>query len=286
MPLHTSEKPNDIWAVDFKGQFRTSDRRYCYPLTVTDHFSRFVLSCDALESTKGEPARCALRMVFKEYGMPARMRSDNGAPFASTGLAGLSRLSVWLMRLGIELERIAPGHPEQNGRHERMHRDLKAEATKPPGKNLLHQQERFDEFRATFNEIRPHEALGMRKPAEVYTPSTRRYADPEDDIAYPLHHYVARVQTNGDIYLPTSGAPRVYVSEALAHAQVGLRHLGDATWLLSFMHLDLGYLDEASRKFLPLPAASLDLDDKHADRDDRLVPNDRPHDDNPDGSAA
>lgn len=255
-PLRESQKPNDIWAMDFKGQFRLADRRLCYPLTVTDHFSRLLLGCDALESTKTEPVVCALRLLFKEFGVPESIRSDNGAPFASTGLGGLSRLSVWLMRVGVHLERIEPGHPEQNGRHERMHRDLKAEATMPPGKNLLHQQERFDEFRSTYNTVRPHEALGMRRPQDVYVPSARAFVEPDGGLEYPLHHHAVRVFTRGEIFLPIRGRPRVHVGEAFIDQELGLRHVGAGTWLVSFMDIDLGYVDEETRKILPITSGA------------------------------
>lgn len=252
-PLRNSQKPNDIWAMDFKGQFRLGDRHLCYPLTVTDHFSRLLLGCDALESTKTEPVRIALRLLFKEFGVPDCIRSDNGAPFASTGLGGFSKLSVWLMRVGVQLERIEPGHPEQNGRHERMHRDLKAEATTPPGKNILHQQERFDEFRATYNDVRPHEVLDMRRPSDIYVPASRRFVEPEGPLAYPLHHHAVRVYTRGEIFLPIRGRPRVHVGEAFVDQELGLRHVGDGTWLISFLDFDLGYVDEETRKVLPPP---------------------------------
>ena len=168
--------PNDLWCVDFKGEFKLGSGRYCYPLTVTDHASRFLLLCEALESTREGPAIAAFGRLFRERGLPGAIRSDNGVPFASpNGLFGLSKLSVWWLRLGVEIERIKPGHPQQNGRHERMHLTLKKEATRPPGMNSLQQQARFDAFIKEFNDERPHQALDMQRPADVYRPSAKPY---------------------------------------------------------------------------------------------------------------
>ena len=186
-PLSAGAQPNDLWCVDFKGEFQLGNGRYCYPLTVTDHASRFLLLCEAMDTTKEQPAITAFERLFRERGLPQAIRSDNGVPFASpNGLFSLSKLSVWWLRLGIDIERIKPGHPEQNGRHERMHLTLKKETTRPPGMNSLQQQARFDEFITEFNTERPHEALGMKCPAEVYSASTRPY-DGLPELSYPLH---------------------------------------------------------------------------------------------------
>ena len=175
-PLSQAVAPNALWCADFKGEFKLGNRRYCYPLTVTDQASRMILMCEALESTKEQPVIEAFLRLFRERGLPAAIRSDNGLPFASpNGLYNLSKLSVWWLRLSIALERIKPGNPQQNGRHERMHRTLKAETTRPPGMNTLQQQARFDAFLREFNEERPHEAIGMQVPAQRYTPSARTY---------------------------------------------------------------------------------------------------------------
>src|SRR5262249_8360179 len=183
--LSSGAAPNDVWCADFKGEFKLGNGRYCYPLTVTDHASRFVLLCEALESTREDTAITAFEQLFLERGLPAAMRSDNGVPFASpNALFNLSKLSVWWLRLGIAIERIRPGHPQQNGRHERMHLTLKTETTRPPGFNSLQQQARFDAFRQEFNAERPHEALAMKCPAEVYSASTRPY-DGLTEFAYP-----------------------------------------------------------------------------------------------------
>jgi len=177
-PLSEGAAPNELWCADFKGEFKLGNGRYCYPLTITDHASRYLLMCEALESVREELACTAFQRLFAERGLPAAIRTDNGVPFASpNGLYGLSRLSVWWLRLGIAIERIKPGNPQQNGRHERMHLTLKKEATRPPGMNSLQQQARFDDFLDEFNQERPHQALQMQRPADVYVPSARPIRD-------------------------------------------------------------------------------------------------------------
>ena len=186
-PLSSGIAPNELWCADFKGEFKLGNGQYCYPLTVTDHASRYLLLCEALESTREDPAIVAFEQLFRERGLPRAIRSDNGVPFASpNALFNLSKLSVWWLRLGIAIERIQPGHPQQNGRHERMHLTLKKEATRPPGMNTLQQQARFDAFAQEFNTERPHEGLNMATPAEAYRPSSVPYGGlPE--LSYPLH---------------------------------------------------------------------------------------------------
>lgn len=198
-PLSQGSAPNDLWCADFKGEFRLGNRQYCYPLTVTDHASRFLLLCEALESVREDTAFTAFERLFQDCGLPTAIRSDNGVPFASpNGLFNLSKLSVWWLRLGIAIERIKPGNPQQNGRHERMHLTLKKEATRPAGMNSLQQQARFDDFVQGFNAERPHEALAMKCPAEVYTPSLRTYQGlPE--LTYPFHDRDILVTTCGRI---------------------------------------------------------------------------------------
>lgn len=191
--------PNDLWGADFKGQFRTRDGLYCYPFTVSDLFSRFIISCDGQLSTATEPVQAAFERAFREYGLPLAIRTDNGSPFGSTGIARLTRLSVWFLKLGIRRDLIQPGRPDQNGCHERMHRTLKSEATKPPEANLRKQRKRFDAFRAEFNHERPHEAIGMRRPAEVFTASPRPFPDRLESPQYPAHFEVRRVSRNGGI---------------------------------------------------------------------------------------
>ena len=176
-PLSAGAEPNDLWCVDFKGELRLGNGQYCYPLTVTDHASRYLLLCEALESVRENSAIAAFEHLFRERGLPFAIRSDNGVPFASpNALFNLSKLSVWWLRPGIGIERIKPGHPQQNGRHESMHLTLKKETTRPPGANALQQQARFDAFVREFNAERPHEALPMQRPTDRYKPSTRPYA--------------------------------------------------------------------------------------------------------------
>lgn len=195
--LSAGAAPNDLWCVDFKGEFKLGNQRYCYPLTVTDHASRYLLLCEALDSVRENTAFEAFEHLFRERGLPCAIRSDNGVPFASpNGLYNLSKLSVWWLRLGIGIERIKPGNPQQNGRHERMHRTLKQETTRPAGQNSLQQQARFDEFQTEFNTERPHEALAMKMPAEVYQPSLRLYKG-LSDLDYPFHDKTITVTTCG-----------------------------------------------------------------------------------------
>jgi transposase InsO family protein len=246
--LRTARAPNDLWCIDYKGQFRLGDQSYCYPLTVTDQYSRYLLGCEGMSAISDERAREACERIFERYGLPEAIRSDNGPPFASTGLAGLTKLSVYWLRLGIALERIRPAHPEENGRHERMHRTLKRETTRPAHANLLQQQERFDAFVEEYNRERPHQALGMKRPGEVYTSSARPYPARLPELRYPTHDDVLDVSRHGYIRLPQR--VHVYISAALAYQQIGLRELDDGRWLLSFATIDLGHID-GSRRFTP-----------------------------------
>lgn len=246
-PLRESRASNEIWCVDYKGQFQLGNRRYCYPLTISDHYSRYLLGCEALEDTSTNGAWSVFEQTFQEYGLPQVIRSDNGTPFSSHGLNGWSRLSVWWLRLGIELERIEPGHPEQNGRHERMHWTLKQEATRPPSPNLFHQQARFDGFRHEYNLERPHEALNMRPPGLIYQSSNRRYPKMLDPLTYPLHDLVRPVNNNGAVYLHKRMS--FYLSLALTGEEIGLREVRTGLWLVSFMNHDLGYFDERNGAF-------------------------------------
>ena len=242
--LSQAVAPNDLWCTDFKGEFRLGDGRYCYPLTVTDQASRYVLACEALESTKEAPVIEAFVRLFKERGLPLAMRSDNGLPFASpNGLYNLSKLSVWWLRLGIAIERIRPGNPQQNGRHERMHLTLKKETTRPPGMNALQQQARFDSFVNEFNHERPHEALAMRTPAEVYAPSSTAY-EGLPELNYPFHDRDILVTACGRICMMRK---RINISIVLAGQRLGIKEVDDGIWLVSFMHYDLGYIDLEQR---------------------------------------
>ena len=251
--LSSPKETNDLWCADFKGEFLLSGRsprRYCYPLTISDSVSRYLLSCEALESVKVNGAFPVFERVFKEYGLPKAIRTDNGAPFSSAlGLFGLSTLSVWWLRLGIKIERIRPGHPEENGRHERVHRTIKKEATKPPGVNFLQQQEKFDDFIEEYNKERPHEALGMRTPSEVYKSSGREYKG-LSELEYPFHEKEKRITVQGDIVL--SRKIRVFVSTILSGQLVGLTEIDDGIWKVTFMDYDIGCFDEDSCKFTPL----------------------------------
>ena len=249
--LTVAESPNDVWATDYKGQFRLGNREYCYPLTATDLHSRFILAVEALDGTDEEQARVVFEDIFSKHGLPLVIRTDNGTPFSSAqGLAGLTRLSALWLRLGIRHERIEPAHPEQNGQHERMHRTLKAETARPARANLMQQQERFDEFRREFNEKRPHEALEMKRPAEVYRPSDRPLPKPLPDLDYPLHDDTLVVGRNGHIRLPRGR--QVFLSSALIHQPVGVREELDGRWLVTFVNLDLGMYDPRTGSFDPV----------------------------------
>lgn len=247
--LSPGQKPNELWCTDYKGEFLLGNRQYCYPLTVTDHASRFLLACEALSSTREAYAFTVFERLFQERGLPANIRSDNGVPFASGhALFNLSRLAVWWLRLGIGIERIQPGHPQQNGRHERMHLTLKKEATKPAAPNFLQQQARFDRFIEVFNHERPHQALAMRCPAEVYQPTTRPYQGlPE--LSYPLHDKTVVVTHCGRICL---GKKKINLSQVFAGQAVGIKEVHDDIWLVTFMDYDLGYFDLETRVLEPL----------------------------------
>jgi len=242
--LSQARVPNDLWCADFKGEFKTGNGRYCYPLTVTDQASRMILACEALESTREAPVIEAFVQLFRERGLPAAIRSDNGLPFASpNGLYNLSKLSVFWLRLGIAVERIRPGHPQQNGRHERMHRTLKHETARPPGANALQQQDRFDRFISEFNDERPHEGIDMKVPADVYAPSSRSY-DGLPDVEYPFHDRDIMVTACGRSCMQRK---KINVSTVLAGQRLGIKEVDDGIWIVSFMHYDLGYIDLEQR---------------------------------------
>ncbi len=232
--------PNDLWCADYKGEFMLVDRRYCYPLTISDFASRYLLSCEALSSTKETYAFTVFERVFKEFGLPQAIRTDNGVPFASPhALFGLSKLAVWWLRLGIQLERIQPGHPQQNGRHERMHLTLKKETTKPAAQNFLQQQARFDDFLDCYNRERPHQALDMKYPAELYRPSAHPYHG-LDALHYPFHDRTITVTQCGRICF---GRRKINLSTVFAGQNVGVKEVSDRIWLVSFMDYDLGFFD-------------------------------------------
>lgn len=243
--LHPARHPNDLWCADYKGEFMLADRRYCYPLTITDFASRYLLCCDALGTTQEIHAFTVFERAFKDFGLPVAIRTDNGIPFASrSAFFGLSKLSVWWLRLGINIERIKPGNPQQNGRHERMHLTLKKEATKPAAKNLLQQQAKFDRFIDYFNQERPHQALEGRCPAQLYRPSRRAYTG-LSDLEYPFHDRTITVTTCGRICF---GRRKINLSQVFAGQNVGIKEVAEKIWLVSFMHYDLGFFDhEACR---------------------------------------
>jgi len=241
-PMHA---PNEIWCADFKGQFKTRDGIYCYPLTVTDGFSRYLLCCKGLPSTEHELAKPVFTRLFSEFGLPAVIRTDNGVPFATTALSRLSRLSVWWIRLGIYPELIEPGHPEQNGRHERMHRTLKQHTARPASASLRSQQRRFDQFRTEYNEQRPHEALGQATPSSLYRRSEREMPARLHEIDYPPHLELRLVSANGGIRFNWR---RVNISHVLKHQYVGLEEVGDGVWDVYFGTLRLGQFDERHYK--------------------------------------
>jgi transposase InsO family protein len=240
---------NDVWTTDFKGEFRTGDGMYCYPLTLRDGFSRYVLRCDGLLSRTLAATQQRFARAFTEYGLPTRIRSDNGLPFASPGVGGLSTLSVWWIRLGIVPERIAPGHPEQNGSHEQFHRVLKAETARPPAPNGLAQQQRFRRFIREYNEVRPHEALGNESPASRYAPSPRRLPRRLPPLEYPGHMEPRRVSSCGTV--SWAGMP-LFVATALAGEYIAFEEVDDGLWTLWFATVALARYDERHRSIHPI----------------------------------
>ncbi len=232
--------PNDLWCADYKGEFMLADKRYCYPLTISDFASRYLLSCEALSTTQEIYAFTVFERVFREFGLPIAIRTDNGVPFASPhALFGLSKLAVWWLRLGIQIERIKPGHPEQNGRHERIHLTLKKEATKPVAQNFLQQQARFDDFIDCYNNERPHQALNLKYPAELYRRSARPYRG-LSELEYPFHDRTITVTQCGRVCF---GRRKINLSTVFAGQNVGIKEVSDKIWLVSFMEYDLGFFD-------------------------------------------
>jgi transposase InsO family protein len=240
IPLHT-EHPNQVWPVDFKGQFKTGNGRYCYPLTVTDHFSRSLLACHGLLSVAAVGTKPVFRTLFREVGLPEAIRSDNGAPFASTGIHGLSALNLWWMQLGIVHQRILPSSPQENGTHERMHRDLKRETTRPAASSLRAQQRRFNAFRTRYNDERPHEGIGDRTPSSLWTPSSRPYPERITPPVYPAHLEVRRVSTAGTFRLH---AAQPFLSQVLHGEDIGLEEVADGIWNIVYYSTLLGKIDE------------------------------------------
>lgn len=232
--------PNDVWAADFKGWFRTRDGSRIDPFTLSDVASRYLLRCHAVSKTNWSNIQAQLTVVFQEFGLPVRLRTDNGPPFASCGLCGLSRLAVWLMKLGVTPERIRPGHPEENGVHERMHRTLKQATAKPPKETFSMQQEAFDLFRAEYNDERPHEALGMRTPGELYAASPRSFPRELPRVEYEMGMTVRKIHETGQFYWKDRP---VFVNRALAFERIGLKEIDNDVWDLYFKAMKLGQIN-------------------------------------------
>jgi transposase InsO family protein len=238
-PLRSTQEPNGLWSADFKGQFRTEDGRWCYPLTVMDHASRYLLGCDGLANTGLSGTRTCFERLFREYGLPDRLRTDNGTPFASTGCGGLSRLSIWWLKLGILPERIEKGKPQQNGRHERMHRTLKRQVQ--PVQNLQVQCLELERFQQSYNQDRPHEALGQKTPQSCYTGSIRPYPGRVPVMHYPSYMRTCKVCRGGTIH---TGGKQIYVGYLLEGEWVGLEQTEEGVWRVSFGPLLLGWINE------------------------------------------
>ena len=248
--LVAAHEPNGLWCADYKGEFLLGSKQYCYPLTVTDYRSRYLLACEGMASTRSDFAFSVFERAFKDFGLPAAMRTDNGPPFASpNALFGLSRLAIWWLRLGLKIQRIKPGNPQQNGRHERMHLTLKKETTKPAAFNFLQQQERFEDFIRVYNNERPHQALNGAYPGQIYTPSVRVYQPPPEP-EYPFHDRTVRVTRCGRICL---GRRKINLSSVFAGQIVGLREVADQIWLVSFLDYDLGFFDQDEDRVEPAP---------------------------------
>ena len=242
-------KPNELWCADYKGEFMMGDKRYCYPLTITDQASRYLLACEGQTGTNEVFAFETFTRAFEEFGVPKAIRTDNGTPFASgNSFYNLTKLSVWWMRLGIQIERIKPGCPQQNGRHERMHLTLKQEATRPPRENLVAQQETFDKFQKIFNEERPHQGIENKYPSEIYVPSERKFVRPEP-LFYPFHDKTITVSQCGRI---CDRGLKVSLSKAFAGVEVGIKEMEDGIWVVSFLDYDLGYFDDKGKRVEPI----------------------------------
>ena len=246
-PLPIEPEPNATWTADFKGEFKTKDGRLCYPLTIQDGHTRFLLEIRAMPRLSLEATHRSFRRLFREFGLPKRIRTDNGHPFASCAIAGLSKLSIWWISLGILPEYIEPGKPQQNGRHERMHRTLKKRTASPPRANIRAQQTRFNEFRRVYNNERPHEALDMETPASIYEPSDRPYVERPCSPTYPGHFLTRMV--SGDSTLRWKNR-KVFVSSLLKYRKVGFEQVADAVWSVYFGPVHLGWLDEADFRIM------------------------------------
>lgn len=244
-PLSPADGPNAVWTVDFKGWFYTGDGSRCDPLTLSDGFSRYLLRCQIVARADDKHVRPVFEAAFREFGLPQVIRSDNGSPFAATSAGGLSALSLWWNKLGIKVERIEPAKPQQNGRHERMHRTLKHDTAKPPAATLAEQQVRFDEFRRIFNTERPHEALDMQYPASLYRPSPRRYPCALREPTYGEECVVRRVRSNGEIKW---AGELIFVSQVLVGERVAIERTDDGNWRVSYGATELGFINPVKRR--------------------------------------
>lgn len=240
-PLAHAHEPNAVWTADFKGQFCLQDNRYCYPLTIADACSRFLFACQGMHCPAFASTKMVFIRVFKEHGLPERIRTDNGTPFAAQTMSGLSQLSVWWIHLGIYPERIRPGHPQENGRHERMHRTLKDEATRPPQSDLVSQQAEFDRFRTIYNQERPHEALGMKTPCSQHRASLRLYPDRLPALEYPAHYIRRMINYNGCIVWRNS---YVYIGCLLKGEYVGMNQISEDIFAVYFGPIKLGFFNQ------------------------------------------
>ena len=244
-PFLGCDMPNMTWSADYKGQFRLGNGRLCYPLTISDNYSRYLLDCYGLAHPRFDQTKPRFEWAFRNYGLPQAIRTDNGSPFASTGLGGLSRLSVWLIQLGIKPERIFSGCPEQNGRHERMHKTLKEAVASPPKQNMVEQQKAFNQFRAEYNDERPHEALDQKPPASVYQPSPRTFPKKIPAVDYDSSATVRFVRTNGEIKWKGN---KIYLSTALIGQYVALTQTDNYLWKVNYSFYPLGFLDEVTMR--------------------------------------
>jgi putative transposase len=240
-PLAAAGEANAVWSADYKGWFRTGDGTRIDPLTISDVYSRYLFRCQGLAAADYAHTKPVMEAAFREYGLPERMRTDNGAPFGSNGESGLTGLTVWWIKRGIVPEHIAPGKPQQNGRHERMHRTLKQETARPPASNRRAQQERFDQFREEYNQERPHEGLGQKTPASCYQASPRAYPQRMREVEYPGEWEVRRVASGGQIRWT---GERVFVAHALQGEAVGLEQIDERHWRVWFSFHQIGVLDE------------------------------------------
>ena len=271
-PFAAADAPNRVWCADFKGWFRTQDGQRIDPLTISDAFSRYLLRCQAVEKTDSERVRAIFEAAFWEWGLPQAIRTDNGAPFASPALAGLSRLAVWWMKLGVLPERIAAGHPEQNGRHERIHRTLKQETAAPPARNGRAQQQAFDRFRREYNEERPHEALQMQTPSAVYTASSREYPSRVREPEYGGAFRVRRVRDGGQFRWQSEN---VFVSDTLAGEAIGLLPIDERFYAVYFAAFPIAHFD--SHKLLVTRCPKEKDFCRSGARDGEVSPSPAPH---------